>query len=164
MVMGRLLNLKHRWLNALIGKVTATYAESYPELVENSERIFGIIEAEQKKFEGTLEKGIKEFVKLSSSSSNKVTGTDAFNLYQSYGFPWELTKELVEQTGQTVDKIQFEEEFKKHQELSRTASAGQFKGGLASHSEKNRSFTHCHSLNERCLKTSVGRRSLAKRQ
>jgi alanyl-tRNA synthetase len=148
MVMGRLLNLKHRWLNALIGKVTATYAESYPELVENSERIFGIIEAEQKKFEGTLEKGIKEFVKLSSSSSNKVTGTDAFNLYQSYGFPWELTKELVEQTGQTVDKIQFEEEFKKHQELSRTASAGQFKGGLASHSEKIvRLHTATHLMN-----------------
>lgn len=148
MVMARLLNLKHHWLNALIGKVTATYAESYPELVENSERIFETIEAEQKKFEVTLEKGIKEFVKLSSSSSNKVTGTDAFNLYQSYGFPWELTKELVEQAGQTVDKVQFEEEFKKHQELSRTASAGQFKGGLASHSEKIvRLHTATHLMN-----------------
>lgn len=148
MVMGRLLNLKHRWLNALIGKVISSYAGNYPELVEGSQRIFETIEAEQKKFEGTLEKGIKEFAKLSSSSSNKVTGTDAFNLYQSYGFPWELTKELVEQAGQTVDKVQFEEEFKKHQELSRTASAGQFKGGLASHSEKIvRLHTSTHLLN-----------------
>jgi alanyl-tRNA synthetase len=77
-----------------------------------------------------------------------LTGKDAFDLYQTYGFPWELTKELAEQFGQQIDKAQFEEEFKKHQELSRTASAGQFKGGLASHSEKIvRLHTATHLLN-----------------
>lgn len=171
MVMGRLLNLKHHWLEALIGKVVAGYAEAYPELVENSEKVFQAILDEQKKFEGTLEKGLKEFEKLIGKSSDVVqasglpssqtqanglhysekilTGKEAFDLYQTYGFPWELTKELVESMGGTkIDKKEFEEEFKKHQELSRTASAGQFKGGLASHSDKIvRLHTATHLMN-----------------
>lgn len=176
MVMGRLLNLKHRWLNALIGKVTATYAESYPELVENSERIFETIEAEQKKFEGTLEKGLKEFNKLVQKGQEKsenyiahigqagadvpksqyvvnaLDPKDAFDLYQTYGFPLELINELLLSYKLFVDKEEFASEFrnyqKKHQELSRTASAGQFKGGLASHSEKIvRLHTATHLMN-----------------
>ncbi len=152
MVMGRLLNLKHHWLEALIGKVVAGYSEAYPELVENSEKVFQAILDEQQKFEATLEKGIKEFekvIKLSSSSDCKLTGKEAFDLYQTYGFPWELTKELAESMGGTkIDKKEFEEEFKKHQELSRTASAGQFKGGLASHSDKIvRLHTATHLMN-----------------
>lgn len=78
---------------------------------------------------------MKEFTKLLKSEKT-LSGKDAFDLYQTYGFPWELTKELAEAAGQQIDKAQFEEEFKKHQDLSRTASAGQFKGGLTSHSEK----------------------------
>ena len=148
MVMGRLLNLKLHWLEALIGKVVSIYAQAYPELVEDSERIFAAIKSEQSKFEATLEKGLREFIKLSSSSSYKVSGKEAFDLYQTYGFPWELTKELAEQEGQKINKDEFEAEFKKHQELSRTASAGQFKGGLASHSEKIiRLHTSTHLLN-----------------
>ncbi len=151
LVMGRLLNLQGKWLNALIGKVIAGYAEAYPDLVEKSEAIFAVLEKEQGKFEVTLEKGLKEFekvIKLSSSSSNQVNGKNAFDLYQTYGFPWELTKELAESMGQKIDKAQFEAEFKKHQDLSRTASAGQFKGGLASHSEKIvRLHTATHLMN-----------------
>ncbi len=154
LVMGRLLNLKNHWLKALVGQVITVYAESYPELVEKSENIFSIIEGEQKKFESTLEKGLKEFEKLTRHESANdtrmtlISGKDAFDLYQTYGFPWELTKELAEQFGQKIDKTQFEEEFKKHQELSRTASAGQFKGGLASHSEKIvRLHTATHLMN-----------------
>jgi alanyl-tRNA synthetase len=60
---------------------------------------------------------------------------DAFNLYQTYGFPWELTRDLAREAGQTPNEEEFKEEFKKHQDLSRTASAGDFKGGLADHSE-----------------------------
>jgi alanyl-tRNA synthetase len=177
MVMGRLLNLKLHWLQALIGKVVAIYAEAYPDIVEKSERTFAIILEEQKKFEGTLEKGLKEFEKLlkiysvvipdatsakreSEPESKKqdsrfrgndmigLTGKDAFNLYQTYGFPWELTEELAVAAGQKIDKKEFESEFKKHQELSRTASAGQFKGGLASHSDKIvRLHTATHLMN-----------------
>ncbi|MCL5666973.1 MAG: alanine--tRNA ligase-related protein [Patescibacteria group bacterium] len=180
MVMGRLLNLKHHWLESLMGKVAATYVQAYPPVVEKSENTFKVILAEQQKFEKTLEKGLKEFEKLIKNHSDVgasfsrppypseqrhnpldeagrlkaapaimgLTGKDAFDLYQTYGFPWELTKELAEQTGQQIDKTEFEEEFKKHQELSRTASAGQFKGGLASHSEKIvRYHTATHLMN-----------------
>ena len=169
LVFGRLLNLQPTWLKALIGQVITVYASAYPYLVEQSERIFAIIEGEQKKFEGTLEKGLKEFRRfiidtsfspeLSDASNNKpaglredqhavITGKNAFDLYQSYGFPWELTQELAIQAGQKVDHKEFESEFKKHQELSRTASAGQFKGGLASHSDKIvRLHTATHLLN-----------------
>lgn len=165
MVMGRLLNLKLHWLQALIGKVVTIYAEVYPDLVERSERTFAVIEGEQKKFGATLEKGLKEFEKKirvvgpfmgpsepkvadKSADYNSLTGKDAFDLYQTYGFPWELTEELAVASGQKIQKKEFEAEFKKHQELSRTASAGQFKGGLASHSDKIvRLHTATHLLN-----------------
>ena len=147
LVFGRLLNLQATWLKALVGQVITVYAPAYPELVEKSENIFAVIDGEQKKFEATLEKGLKEFEKLLKKDV-LLTGTEAFNLYQTYGFPWELTKELAESAGQKVDKSEFEAQFKKHQELSRTASAGQFKGGLASHSEKIvRLHTATHLMN-----------------
>jgi len=185
MVMGRLLNLKLHWLEALVGKVVATYAEAYPDLVEKSEKTFAIIDGEQKKFEATLEKGLREFEKILKSTTPSaaqppllsqegntatpatprssppniggvprvaggggITGKDAFDLYQTYGFPWELTEELAVAAGQKIDKKEFESEFKKHQDLSRTASAGQFKGGLASHSDKIvRLHTATHLMN-----------------
>ncbi len=148
LVYGKLLNLQSTWLKALIGQVIVIYSSPYVELVENSNRIFETIDAEQKKFEATLEKGLKEFVKLSSSSGRQVNGKDSFDLYQTYGFPWELTKELAEEAGQKINREEFEKEFKKHQELSRTASVGQFKGGLASHSDEIiRLHTATHLLN-----------------
>jgi alanyl-tRNA synthetase len=135
MVYAKLLNLQPHWLESLVGKVVTIYAESYPELVKDSNRIFGVIEAEQLKFAKTLEKGLKEFEKQ-FASQNKITGTDAFNLYQTFGFPLELTRELAQTSGQEVNEQEFKDEFKKHQDLSRTASAGEFKGGLANTSEK----------------------------
>jgi len=161
MVMGRLLDLKRHWLDALIGKVVSIYAQAYPDLIDKSENIFEVILAEQNKFEATLEKGLREFEKLIKSfpgvgaglkpaptEGQGLTGKDAFDLYQTYGFPWELTEELAIASGQQIDKKEFESEFKKHQELSRTASAGQFKGGLASHSDKIvRLHTATHLLN-----------------
>ncbi|MCX6796979.1 MAG: alanine--tRNA ligase [Candidatus Doudnabacteria bacterium] len=155
MVMAKLLNLQETWLKALIGQVITIYAEAYPELAGNSERIFKTIEDEQKKFGSTLEKGLKEFEKLMKRSDLAlndritITGKDAFDLYQTYGFPWELTQELAESTGVlNIDKKDFVDEFKKHQKLSRTASAGQFKGGLGGNSEKIVKYhTATHLLN-----------------
>lgn len=134
MVYAKLLNLQENWLKALIGKVLEEYNEAYPEMIANSETIFNVIEDEQIKFGKTLEKGLKEFSKL-FEKQGQLSGTDAFNLYQSYGFPLELTEELAESSGQAVNRQEFAEEFKKHQDLSRTASAGTFKGGLADHSD-----------------------------
>ncbi len=134
MVYARMLNLGEHWLKALIGKVMEEYSDAYTELVLNSQQIFSVIEGEQSKFGKTLERGLKEFEKL-FEKQKAISGTDAFNLYQSFGFPLELTEELAETFGQQVNKTEFETEFKKHQDLSRTASAGTFKGGLADHSE-----------------------------
>ncbi len=90
----------------------------------------GAIAAEIGKFEKSLDKGIKEMEKKA-----EITGKDAFDLYQNYGFPLEITTEILAQIGKTVDQNQFELEFEKHKNLSRTASAGSFKGGLADHSQ-----------------------------
>ncbi len=134
MVYARRLNLSEHWLKALIGKVMEEYNEAYPELITNSEKIFKALETEQDKFGKTLEKGLKEFSKLFEKQGS-LSGTDAFNLYQTYGFPLELTEELAQAAGQEVNKEEFEAGFKQHQDLSRTASAGTFKGGLADHSD-----------------------------
>jgi alanyl-tRNA synthetase len=85
-----------------------------------------------------------------------VTGKDAFDLYQSYGFPWEVTEEIAKERGITVDRIAFEEEFKKHRGLSRTASAGTFKGGLADTSEKTIRLHTTHHLLLRALQQVLG--------
>ena len=135
MVYGKLLGLKGEYLKALIGKVIAIYAESYPKLLDDSARIFSVIENEEKKFGTTLEKGLKEFEKI-IEKEQPVTGTVAFDLYQTFGFPWELTRDLAISAGQAPTEEEFKGEFKKHQDLSRTASAGEFKGGLANHSEQ----------------------------
>jgi len=152
MVMGKLLNAKGHWLEALIGKIMQVYATSYPELVERSEHIFGIIQGEQKKFEVTLEKGLKQLeLRIKNEALGEITGKEAFDLYQTFGFPKELTQELAIQSGQVFDAEKeqaYDEEFLKHQNLSRTASAGQFKGGLANHGDKVvRLHTATHLMN-----------------
>ena len=89
-----------------------------------------VIEEEIDRFSKSLAKGLKEIEKI-----EKIDGKKAFDLYQTFGFPYEITEELFRQKGQEIDKGQYREEFEKHRELSRTASAGMFKGGLADHSE-----------------------------
>ncbi len=88
------------------------------------------INEEMVKFEKTLNKGLREIEKI-----DKIDGKKAFDLYQTFGFPYEVTEELFRQKGQEINREQYKAEFDKHRELSRTASAGMFKGGLADHSE-----------------------------
>lgn len=101
------------------------------------ELIVRVIVEEMEKFGKSLEKGLKELEKIIENLpvGRQVDGKIAFDLYQTLGFPLELTMELVKQKGQTLEKKEFEDEFKKHQELSRSASSGKFAGGLAGHSE-----------------------------
>lgn len=113
------------------------YQDVYPDLLEKSENIFEELEKEEDKFRKTLEKGLKEFEKtISSGQGTVINGKAVFDLYATYGFPMELTEELAKENNLEIDRKGFEEELEKHQELSRTASAGKFKGGLADHSEK----------------------------
>ncbi|MBI2330223.1 alanine--tRNA ligase [Candidatus Daviesbacteria bacterium] len=89
-----------------------------------------IVKDEIEKFGKTLDRGLKEIEKI-----NQIDGKAAFDLYQTFGFPYEVTEELFRQKGQEINREQFREEFEKHKELSRTASSGMFKGGLADQSE-----------------------------
>jgi len=100
-----------------------------------------ILSEEILRFEKVLKTGMAELKKHEA-----ITGTVAFDLLQSYGFPWELTYELALDRGQSVDREEFVREFKKHQDLSRTAAAGMFKGGLADHSEATTRLHTAHHL------------------
>jgi alanyl-tRNA synthetase len=109
----------------------------YPEYKLNPKKIIQEIIKEEEKFNLTLEKGLKEIKKMSLERSihKKISGKEAFLLYQSYGFPIEMIKEVAIETGTEVDEEGFNKELAKHQALSRTASAGKFKSGLADNSE-----------------------------
>ncbi|MBR3199308.1 MAG: alanine--tRNA ligase [Bacilli bacterium] len=122
------------------------YSEYYPEL-NNKDVIFDVLSSEQQKFSRTLEKGLREFDKLIKDESY-VNKDIAFKLYDTYGFPIELTIEEASLRGMEVDTKGFEEKFKEHQEKSRTASQGMFKGGLLGHSEiETKYHTATHLLN-----------------
>jgi len=126
--------------------------EPYPELSENRARIMEELDREERKFLETLQKGEHEFEKLLPSllkNPRKVmSGRLAFKLYDTYGFPIELTEELAAESGMSVDRAEFDEAFRKHQELSR-AGAGAFKGGLQDHGEATtRYHTATHLLHQ----------------
>ncbi len=130
-----------------IAKEIMKMYEDYEILKKNREKIFRELRNEKDKFKKTLDKGLKEFEKISKNKN--ISAEDSFLLYQSYGFPIELIKDLANEKNRTVDEKGFEKEFLKHQELSRTASAGQFKSGLADNSEATKKLhTACHLLNE----------------
>ena len=122
----KVLGLPEDFYVSLIKETVKIYKDTYSEIKDKESDIILIIKEEIEKFEKALEQGLKEFQK----------GTDPFVLYSTYGFPIELTEELAKEKGIKIDKEKFEKEFKKHQELSRTASAGMFKGGLADEGEK----------------------------
>ena len=133
------------------------YSEYYPEL-NNEEVIIDVLKSEQKKFSRTLERGLREFDKLTKDAKN-IDKTVAFKLYDTYGFPIELTVEEASLRGMKVDVKGFEEKFKEHQEKSRTASQGMFKGGLLGHSEVETKYhTATHLLNA-ALKKVIGKDS-----
>lgn len=121
-------------LTWLVPTVLHTYAEAYPTLAPAGSSIADTILSEEERFRKTLTRGLKEFEKRLSRGS--LTGSDAFELFSTYGFPLEMTAELAAEKGMTLDRRAFGEEFERHQERSRTASAGKFKGGLADHGEK----------------------------
>ena len=140
------------------------YGEAYPNLHEKKEYILSEIKNEADRFEATLAQGIKEFEKCVQGIERKnaflsqkdpayvketvIGGKQAFRLYDTYGFPLELTEELAAERGLTVDREGFDAAFKEHQEKSRAVQGGQFKGGLESHSEMATKYhTATHLLN-----------------
>ncbi|HAM88043.1 MAG: Alanine-tRNA ligase [Candidatus Falkowbacteria bacterium GW2011_GWC2_38_22] len=126
------------WTKDIAEIVVNDYADIYSELNRNKNFIISEMRKEEEKFQKTLAKGMKEFSISDFRFANEkiISGVDAFRLYQSYGFPIEMTEELAIEKGLKIDRQGFDEELKKHQSLSRTASAGKFKGGLADSSEQ----------------------------
>ena len=130
------------------------YKKYYEELDRNKNIVLEELKKEKEKFNKTLEKGLKEFEK---KSNNDIDALTAFHLYDTFGFPIELTLELAKEKGLKVDVDGFNKKFKEHQELSRTASKGKFKGGLSGNSEiETRYHTATHLLNA-ALKITVNK-------
>lgn len=128
--------------NLIAGEYIASYSHHYPKLQEKASVIQQAISDERNKFAKTLQKGLKEVEKI-----NEIDGKIAFDLYQTYGFPLELSIEIFQEKGQQIDIEQFKKAFEEHQNKSRTASAGTFKGGLMDHSvETTRLHTATHLL------------------
>ncbi len=145
---GRLLEIKDNFITKIANVVIEMYQNSYPELKKNRNQILTELDKEENKFQLTLESGMREFEKI-SKDKKQISGKEAFLLYQSYGFPIEMTCELAEEKKIKVNMKEFEDENKKHQELSRTLSAGQFKSGLADNSKQTKKLhTATHLLNE----------------
>lgn len=147
------IDISSNWEEQIANLIISKYESYYSELRENKQVVLDVLKNEKEKFNRTLEKGLREFNKVSNKD---IDGDVAFHLYDTYGFPIELTEELAKDAGISVDTKGFNEKFKAHQELSRTASAGKFKGGLAGNSEiETKYHTATHLLNA-ALKQVVG--------
>ena len=151
------INTNENWMEPIALEVIKKYEDYYSEIKENKDVVLEILKNENAKFNRTLEKGLKEFDKLLTHMVGDMIDKDqAFKLYDTYGFPIELTEEMAKEKGLKVDINGFQEKYKAHQELSRTASKGKFKGGLMGHSEiETKYHTATHLLNA-ALKIVVG--------
>ncbi len=135
-------------VSPLVQEVVKSLGDAYGELVVKEDQIISILTAEAVKFEKTIQKGLKQVEKI-WQQKQEITGEDAFDLYQSYGFPLELTEEIAFEYGQEVDGEEFEEQFRKHQELSRAGAGQKFKGGLVDDSlETTKLHTATHLLHQ----------------
>ena len=143
------IDVNSNWEERIALVILEQYSKYYKELVDNKDVVLEVLKNEKIKFNRTLEKGLREFEKITSNLIDNVLNKDlAFKLYDTYGFPIELTEELANELNIKVDVEGFKAKFKAHQELSRTASAGKFKGGLASSGEiETKYHTATHLLN-----------------
>ena len=145
---GKLLGIEEEFLSELSRVVIETYVEDYPHLKSNEDFIVTELKKEHKTFNNTLARGLNRFNRI-ARSKKKIDGKDAFLLYQSFGFPIEITKELGKENGIFVDVDGFHEEFEKHQKVSRAGADKRFGSGLADKSEATvRLHTATHLLNE----------------
>lgn len=146
---GRNIGLPQGALKDVAATIVEKYAQVYPELVKNSSKIYEELEKEELKFSRTLQQGLKEFEKVAAalSEGGEIDGATAFHLYDTYGFPVEITGEMAREKGLTVDVKGYEAAFSEHQEKSRAGSEQKFACGLADHKEETtRLHTATHLL------------------
>ncbi len=149
------IDINSNWEEEIAGAIMDKYSDYYGEIKDNRNIVIEELKNEKIRFSKTLEKGLKMFEKV-TKNNKEIDGETAFHLFDTFGFPLELTLELAEEQGIKVDVEGYKQKFKEHQEKSRTASEGKFKGGLAGDSEKEtRYHTATHLLNA-ALKVVVG--------
>ena len=136
---GMKLGIDKDFMAEIAAVVVENFKNAYPELEQNKDKIYSELKKEEAKFRTTLKKGEAEFQKmlpnLNKNPKKIISGKVAYNLYETYGYPLELTQELGKENGFTVDVEGFKEAERKHQEASKTAEAGKAKGGIAEQSD-----------------------------
>ena len=149
------IDINSDWEQRIAKLILDKYKTYYKELVDNENVVYEVLASEKTKFNRTLEKGLREFEKVTRDGKD-LDGATAFRLFDTFGFPLELTEELASEQGLKVDSEGFALKFKEHQEKSRTASAGKFKGGLAGDGEIETKYHTCTHLLNAALKVVVG--------
>lgn len=151
------IDMNSNWEQTLAEMIIEKYSKYYSELARNKKAILEVLQDEKIKFNRTLEKGLREFEKETKNLDGTEINKDiAFRLYDTYGFPIELTEELAIENGLTVDLEGFKQKFAEHQEKSREGATQKFKGGLASTGEMETKYhTATHLLNA-ALKNVLG--------
>jgi alanyl-tRNA synthetase len=143
---GRMLGINHSFLPSLADVVIATMASAYPELGQRRDSIAEALDAEERRFQRTLARGEREFVhavdQQRSIGQTQIPGAVAFHLYDTYGFPLELTEELAREQGLSIDSTGFQAAYTAHQQQSRQGASERFRGGLA---ERNPTTTRLHT-------------------
>ncbi len=156
----RKLGIERDFLSAAARACIEAQMEAYPELERHRDTVLAELEREEAKFLQTLQKGEHEFEKmlpnLLKNPKRIVPGRVAFRLYDTYGFPIELTQELAAEHEMSVDVEGFHEAFKKHQELSKSGAEKAFRGGLADHSDRTRKLHTATHLMHQALRQVLG--------